>query len=82
MGVRFAFFDYLQGHVGKTPEKVGKLIQKNSSAGNHLSHKRKKLQQIVDVLYHSGQMERVDRICNSYLAGGHDFLTELYFRNN
>ena len=76
------FFDYLLEHVVKTPEKVAELILILSKAGNHFSYKKEKLQQIVDILYRSGQKERADRICNSYLAAGHDYLREIYARNN
>ncbi len=76
------FFDYLLKHAVRTPEKVAELIRINSDAGNHFYYKRDKLRQIVDVLYLFGQKETADRICNSYLAAGHDFLWEVYARNN
>jgi len=76
------FVDYLLKHVVKAPEKVAELILINSDAGNHFSYKKNKLRQIVDVLYLFGQKEKADRICNSYLAAGYDYLREIYARNN
>lgn len=76
------FFDYLLEHVVKTPEKVAELILIHSDAGNHFPYQKNKLQDIVDVLYRSGQKEKADRICNSYLAAGYDILREIYARNN
>jgi hypothetical protein len=76
------FFEYLLKHAVKTPEKVAELILIHSKTGNHFSYKKEKLQQIVDILYRSGQKERADRICNSYLAAGHDYLREIYSQNN
>ena len=76
------FFDYLLEYVEKAPERVAELILINANAGNHIPYDRKKLQRIVENLYRSGQKERADRICNSYLAAGHDHLREIYARNN
>ena len=76
------FFDYLLKHAVKTPEKVAELILINSNAGNHFPYKKNILRQIVDVLYLFGQKEKADRICNSYLAAGYDYLREIYARNN
>jgi hypothetical protein len=76
------FFDYLLEHAVKTPERVAELILIHSDAGNHFPYEKKELQQIVDILYRSGQKEKADRICNSYLAAGHDYLREIYAQNN
>jgi len=76
------FFDYLQERVEVAPGKVAELILINLDAGNHLPYEEKQLQKIVDCLYRSGQKERADRICNSYLAAGYDHLREVYSRNN
>jgi len=76
------FFDYLLEHAVKTPERVAELILINSDAGNHFSYKKNILRQIVDVLYLFGQKEKADRICNSYLTAGYDYLREIYARNN
>ncbi|CVK33961.1 SIR2 family protein [Methanoculleus bourgensis] len=76
------FFDYLLKHAVKTPEKVGELILINSNAGGYTSYKKEILQQIVNILYHSGQKEKADRICNSYLDAGYDYLREIYAQNN
>ena len=58
------------------------MILINSDADNYFFYKKNKLQQIVDVLYLFGQKEKADRICNSYLAAGYDYLREIYSRNN
>jgi hypothetical protein len=76
------FFEYLLEHTGKMPERVAELILINADAGNYFSYKKEKLQQIVDLLYQSGQKGRADRICNSYLAAGYDYLKDIYARNN
>ena len=76
------FFEYLLEHTGKMPERVAELILINADAGNYFSYKKEKLQQIVDLLYQSGQKGRADRICNSYLAVGYDYLKDIYARNN
>ena len=76
------FFEYLLKHAVNTPERVAELILIHADAGNHFPYEKKELQQIVDDLYRSGQQERADRICNSYLAAGHDYLMEIYARNN
>lgn len=79
---RLHFIDYLLEHVAKTPEKVAELILISSNTGNYFPHKKEKIQQIVDALYHYGLKDKADRICNCYLAAGHDFLREIYSQNN
>lgn len=76
------FFDYLLERVEVVPEKVAELILVHANAGGHFPYKIKQLQQIVDSLYRSGQKERANRICNSYLAADHDYLREIYSWNN
>jgi hypothetical protein len=52
------------------------------SGRNSTEPKKEILQQIIDILYRSGQKENADRICNSHLSAGYDCLREIYARNN
>jgi hypothetical protein len=73
---------YLSLHVRKTPGAVGDLYVYMLGRGYYPDFAREDIQRIVEVLYEKQLKERADEICRLYQARGHEFLKEIYMKNN
>jgi hypothetical protein len=78
----FDITKYLSRHAIKTPEAVGELYMYMLRRGYYPDFAREDIQRIVEALYEKQLKEKADEICRLYQARGHEFLKEIYEKNN
>ncbi|MFK5968697.1 MAG: SIR2 family protein [Candidatus Marithrix sp.] len=74
--------EYLLKHVKTTPTKVGKLYLKMIDSDVYLDYKKEDITATINFLYNSDEKEIANRICNSYLSKGFDFLRDTFEKYN
>jgi len=74
------FIEYLDVLSDNSPHEVG-IIYLTMLAYSTPDYDREHIRSIVDKLYHSGEKESANKICNSYFSKGFEFLRDIYERN-
>jgi hypothetical protein len=74
------FIEYLDMLSDNSPHGVG-IIYLTMLDYSTPDYDREHIRSIVDKLYHSGEKESANKICNSYFSKGFGFLRDIYERN-
>jgi len=74
------FIEYLDMLSDNSPHEVG-IIYLTMLDCSTPDYDREHIRSIVDKLYHSGEKESANKICNSYFSKGFGFPRDIYERN-
>ena len=75
------FVEELNRLMTKSPKYTGDIFLTMIEAGHYFYFDKEKIITFITGLYENGEKESADKICNTYLLHGFDFLNDVYTAN-